>query len=179
MAKKRRLITRRRLKWAGVAISVPILATMVLSLWSAFGWQGRGHTWERRVGVDGAVLDWDVTRFSESYFPATGPAGSEFYFVRSPFKGVSVRPTWPSLRTVGWHEGTIQTGSLPLWLPLLLIAAPTVWLWRTDCRAKPWQCANCRYDLRGLASESKTVGSEIRPTKCPECGCDSNPGEAS
>ena len=54
---------------------------------------------------------------------------------------------------------------LPLWLPLLLIAAPTGWLWYTDRRAKPWQCATCRYDLRGL-----NVRSESGPTVCPECG---------
>ena len=33
---------------------------------------------------------------------------------------------------------------------ILLIAVPTACLWRTDRRAKPWQCPKCRYDLRGL-----------------------------
>ena len=33
---------------------------------------------------------------------------------------------------------------------ILLIAARTAYLWRTDRRAKPWQCPKCRYDLRGL-----------------------------
>ena len=49
--------------------------------------------------------------------------------------------------------------AVPLWLPLLLIAAPTAYLWYTDRRAKPWQCAKCRYDLRG-----------IEGGVCPECG---------
>ena len=47
---------------------------------------------------------------------------------------------------------------VPLWLPLLVIALPTMWLWFTD-RAKPWQCPKCRYDLRGLDGGV-----------CPECG---------
>ena len=48
---------------------------------------------------------------------------------------------------------------IPIWPFLLLIAAPTAWLWRTDRRAKPWQCTKCRYDLRGLEGGV-----------CPECG---------
>ena len=50
---------------------------------------------------------------------------------------------------------------------------------------KPWQCAKCRYDLRGLGgvrAESGKVDSETRPTVCPECGSvvdHSNRGEVS
>ena len=62
----------------------------------------------------------------------------------------------PGLSTTAWGL------QIPLWLPLLLIAAPTAWLWHTDRRAKPWQCATCRYDLRGLDGGGNGV--------CPECG---------
>ena len=59
-----------------------------------------------------------------------------------------------------WHSTqSLRFLAIPLWFPLLLIAAPTAWLWRTDRRAKPWQCAKCRYDLRGLEGGV-----------CPECG---------
>ena len=57
--------------------------------------------------------------------------------------------------------------SIPLWLPLLLIAAPTAWLWYTDRRPKPWQCPKCRYDLRGLDGGV-----------CPECGHELKPSNA-
>ena len=63
----------------------------------------------------------------------------------------------------GWDdEGVFYGISFPLWLPLLLIAAPTGWLWWRD-RASRWKdhCPNprCRYLLTGLTSP-----------KCPECG---------
>ncbi len=48
---------------------------------------------------------------------------------------------------------------VPLWIPLVLIAPPTSWLWYADSRPEPWQCPRCRYDLRGLEGEV-----------CPECG---------
>ena len=53
--------------------------------------------------------------------------------------------------------------SLPLWLPLLLLSAPTAWLWWTDRKVPPGHCIHCRYDLRGLDGGV-----------CPECG---NPTE--
>jgi hypothetical protein len=48
--------------------------------------------------------------------------------------------------------------SLPLWLPILSLAVPTVAAWRTRARP-PSTCHSCRYDLIG-----NTMGV------CPECG---------
>ena len=48
---------------------------------------------------------------------------------------------------------------IPLWMPLLLLAAPTAWLWY---RARPRPahlCPECHYDLSGCTD-----------TGCPECG---------
>ena len=47
---------------------------------------------------------------------------------------------------------------LPLWLPLVVLLVPTVWLWRRD-RPRPGFCRVCDYDLTG-----NTTGC------CPECG---------
>ena len=64
-----------------------------------------------------------------------------------------------------WEHWLVRNGFkvrhilLPLWVPLMLLSAPTAYLWRTDRRAKPWQCHRCRYDLRG-----------IEGGVCPECG---------
>ncbi|MCH9058387.1 MAG: hypothetical protein IIB55_07150 [Planctomycetes bacterium] len=49
----------------------------------------------------------------------------------------------------------------------MLLAIPTAYLWHTDRRAKPWQCAKCRYDLRGLDGGV-----------CPECGHELKPSNA-
>ena len=48
---------------------------------------------------------------------------------------------------------------VPLWIPLLLIAVPTAWLFLTGRRVPPGRCPSCGYDLTGTPS----------PT-CPECG---------
>ena len=48
---------------------------------------------------------------------------------------------------------------IPLWIPFLLLAIPTVILWRRDSRPPPGHCKNCGYDLTGNISG-----------RCPECG---------
>ncbi len=49
---------------------------------------------------------------------------------------------------------------VPLWLPLVLTAIPTAFLfWRGRRRIPPDRCQECGYDLTGNVSG-----------KCPECG---------
>lgn len=50
-------------------------------------------------------------------------------------------------------------GYLPLWLPFLMFAAPTAFLWYRDRRIPAGHCQACGYDLRGNVSGI-----------CPECG---------
>ena len=49
--------------------------------------------------------------------------------------------------------------SFQSWTLVLVLLLGTVCFWYIDWRAKPWQCAKCRYDLRGLEGGV-----------CPECG---------
>jgi hypothetical protein len=50
--------------------------------------------------------------------------------------------------------------SLPFWMPITLIAAPTLWsFWRARERNKRGRCRKCLYDLTGNVSGI-----------CPECG---------
>ncbi len=49
---------------------------------------------------------------------------------------------------------------IPLWLPLVVLAIPTAFLWHRDRRRiPPGHCRQCGYDLTGNESG-----------KCPECG---------
>lgn len=51
--------------------------------------------------------------------------------------------------------------TLPLWIPALILAVPTAWLWLQDHqRSRPGRCPTCGYDLRGLSNSAV----------CPECG---------
>lgn len=52
-------------------------------------------------------------------------------------------------------------GRLPLWIPLLLSAVPTVWLWMRVRQTARGLCRTCGYDLRGL---NEAI------SRCPECG---------
>jgi len=48
---------------------------------------------------------------------------------------------------------------MPLWMPLIVVAAPTVFFWIRSRQLVPGQCHRCGYDLTGNVSGV-----------CPECG---------
>jgi hypothetical protein len=53
-----------------------------------------------------------------------------------------------------------RTLSIPFWIPMILIAVPTLWsFWRARERSKWGRCRKCLYDLTGNVSGI-----------CPECG---------
>ena len=150
-----RLITRRRVKWAGLVLCVLVLGVYVASAWyAARGWVVNEPKLAVYMGIGRGRLAFAVINSRTS--PDRGIP------LLSPFRlGPLDRPSidlWPDFgsRPTVWSYAYV-----PLWFPLLLIAAPTAWLWHIDRRGKPWQCAKCRYDLRGLDGGV-----------CPECGAD-------
>ena len=63
---------------------------------------------------------------------------------------------WPNT----WSGGVTYTEVwIPIWVLIVLVAMPTLWLWRCDRRRQPGLCIKCGYDLRG--ADHKV---------CPECG---------
>jgi hypothetical protein len=165
--KLRRLITRRRArktgKWAGLVLCVLLGVAFVLSRWvtvEAITISPSGAASAASVGGGRLIL-------LDSRYPDSGLTQRQ----TSIKSGYMHRPHLNLWIDWGYKDrGSGRTDRhlfLPLWMPLLLLAAPTVWLWRVDRRAKPWQCAKCRYDLRGLEGGGEGGGDKI---VCPECG---------
>lgn len=145
--------TRRIFKWTGAGLSLAILAAWIVSLWygvylvstprnslliSAGSLIGENAPIERKFGVRSGIH--------------THPwVGFGFSAPRVDTINICVH--------VPEYDLTVST--LPLWIPLLLTAIPTAWLWHRDRgRIRPGFCTHCGYDLTGNTSGV-----------CPECGC--------
>ena len=158
----RRLITRRRVKWAGLVLCVLVLGVGVASAWYEAGWWFNKPRQRVYIGIGQGRLGFVAYDFDPPYQRL--PRSWSFQTRPVDHPSIDPSPGWFTRYTFGpgspsGPSGTISRAFLPLWLPLLLIAAPTAWLWYPDRRAKPWQCPKCRYDLRGLDGGV-----------CPECG---------
>ena len=154
----RRLVTRRRVKWVGAVLCVLVLGVYIASAWYGVGWWFREPNRAGFLGINRGRLIFFVNHFRPPY-GKRAPLAEPFRFLALEDPSIDLRPRWAmSHSTVGFQSSGF-TLFTPLWLPLLLLAAPTAYLWRTDRRAKPWQCPKCRYDLRGLDGGV-----------CPECG---------
>ena len=156
-----RLITRRRAKWVGFTTFVAAFCAFVASTFyeAQLHVEGRGSSFDCAVRFGGLEVSWCRLWTIE---PLRRIAA---------FSGPRLR----NFRIEPWFDwGFAPRGwgfKMPLWLPVVLIAAPTVYLWRTDRRAKPWQCAKCRYDLRGLEGGGEGGGNGGGDKiVCPECG---------
>src|SRR5262245_47773573 len=142
---------RRRVKWVGTAAAAGIVLLAVSSIWFTGGLacSSRRRIWGVDVCPGGIALYgyYGVSAYREGWLPY-GPS-----------------PLEPGNATAWLHLRWISIASindtllLPFWIPLLAIAAPTLWLWHRDRRRVPGACIRCGYDLTG------TPGGI-----CPECG---------
>ena len=159
--KLRRLITRRRAKWVGTILTICLLTILVSSAWYVILYRYNDVRTRTSFSVSYGRVYIGRTRYSEDR-SHDWPDG--FLFVWKNEAGLFWRPNWRTVRIPAesfMGPVSLTHVHIPLWLPLFLIAGPTAWLWYTDRRAKPWQCAKCRYDLRGLEGGV-----------CPECGAE-------
>jgi hypothetical protein len=142
---------RRAAKWGGTVATVLVAGVLVVSMWWGFYW---AHGWSLRRWVHVGAAGGCVFVAWHGY---TKPRDRPFvpHFDLGHVSGpVAWLPIWqrhPSLPTL--------MIIVPLWIPVLLVGAPTAWLWWWDRRVPAGHCRGCRYDLTG-----NTTGI------CPECG---------
>ena len=134
---------RRVLKWTGAGLSLLILAAWVVSAFKAFGHVADGRAY---VVGGGCVLCFSGGRIYASEAPDL------FQMMDTQLRG-SIGMSWPSVIL-----GSVII--IPLWLPFVVSAIPTAWLWHRDRRRIPRaHCQRCGYDLTGNTSGA-----------CSECG---------
>ncbi len=149
-------------KWSGVTLCV-----LLFALWLASGWRfvalectepTESGGYVRFFGFIGGAL-----MVVHPVDPITSPHDHQWRFIcREWMDGRIQTPTPVSWNWRWWSWGGKPfTIKIPLWLPFLLIALPTGYLFWSDHRKRTrlGLCAMCGYDLTGNTSGT-----------CPECG---------
>lgn len=161
---------RRILKWAGLMCSLLITVAGALTIPWTWTYCRVGEVSFREVQdvgtmpentilkimLRGARVDCLYNRkdgdYHASHFVQTG------WHVRRDTAPLLPKPSCQAFYLTSTH--TQLHFLLPLWIPLLLIAAPTAWLWWIDRRPFTMECCiACGYNLTGNTSGA-----------CPECG---------
>lgn len=140
-----------RVKWIGVAVCALLLCAWIGTFWSALGYQSNTVA----VGLSLGCLELSV-------YPKGSPTSAHGWFAL------------PQPYEVYWLPGIIHGRFitsrtthifLPLWIPLLVVAAATLLAFKHDRRPEPGHCQICGYDLHGSPGDN-SGGEGV----CPECG---------
>ncbi len=134
--------TRRRwLAWSGLACTLLFALLWALNVPFYAG---------SRIGSIGAWrLEHGRFTLSRVPFPST-----EAFYIAPNSEGPRFLPDW---RFFARSDGS---ASVPLWIPLAIVAAIMGREWRRPRRTLRGKCPACGYSLRGLAAGAP----------CPECG---------
>ncbi len=141
----------RVLKWAGLALSLLVVVAWALS------WRGRWSHFTDRGGL--ALADHCL------YFTPQSPGQSHPYLTPKELAWNRYIIARLAPQTLAPHhawrpfivDGVVV---MPLWICLVIAAAPTAFLWWRDRRRiPPGHCQKCGYNLTGNVSGV-----------CPECG---------
>ncbi len=133
--------TRRIAKWVGTASCGLLLLFLLLGNWRTFWWIGKTEVLQ--LGKGGFCAGW----WSED---AHAPESIRRQLISSHVQRHSFSThRWSFDYLISAEDQAMDWLNLPLWIPFVLIAIPTVWLWRRDRRHPPGHCQRCGYDLTG------------------------------
>ncbi len=154
-ARPRRL--HRTMKWVGL-----FALAIILAAWGLSGWR-TGEVWVGGSfdGFGADVMHGSVTlRYGDMDpgMPWSAHAQSTRYGDDVPWDWL---PHWHFHRGVfSAKRVTMVAFAIPLWIPLILVAVPTVRAFLHDRRKPANSCPHCSYPRSGLPPNSL----------CPECG---------
>jgi hypothetical protein len=148
----------RVVKWGGLALSLIIAVAWVFSLrWfcvyarSEAGQGGSIYTTVGRGCLTTTTAVHPLPGFSGGWRLYRIPPGS--LFLRWRTRILTENESWAG------QVVHVSIVILPLWIPFLLVAIPTAFLWHRDRRRiLPGHCQRCGYNLTGNVSGT-----------CPEC----------
>lgn len=137
---KRGVRYRRIFKWVGtVACVLFVLSGMACLRWYA---SVRGANWWISAAGGAIHAAWWSGGAAVSVSPSL-ETGVAYEHWRDSWQAWSDFGLWPRDRS---PAPTIRCVTLPLWIPFVLIAAPTAALWRMERRrARPGHCRKCSY----------------------------------
>jgi predicted RNA-binding Zn-ribbon protein involved in translation (DUF1610 family) len=132
-----------------------IVVSFVASTWLWVEWRVTDRVWLKMDSGGFVVEIWAKLPAGTSYASPTGLIiDSRAAYGQPEF-------TWWPRRARALQFDDL---SVPLWMPLVVVGAPTALLWRTNRRiarlARTGHCPSCGYDRRGLTPDAP----------CPECG---------
>ncbi len=156
--------TRRIAKWMGLmACAVLMLAQVV------------GHWWSVERSSARVVIHIGGGFFAVSHLHVPQSPGRFMSLVSS-----ARNSEWTARRTrhrrwwfVSSRSAPVSGISVsyfvfPLWIPILALTIPTVWLWRRDRRRLEGYCRKCEYDLTGnVTGVCSECGTKIPITRSP------------
>lgn len=147
---------RRLLLWATSGLFMLLTSFWAGSGFFTFGWS----RWDKATQPE-TITDFYFTRGGITYSVVRGPSPLDSStLIWDAWKRENAGISFWDMELKSQPDIAVR---LPLWLPLLILTAPMLWLWRSEQIAKRRDrdlCIHCGYNLHALPSTSP----------CPECG---------
>jgi hypothetical protein len=149
------------LKWIGISLCMLLAAAFGLSSRRAVCWGNANASYQLKLAYGAVEQVWRYQGWrAEAGQPSLIPGWMAFRYDGSANGTASFWFWWP----LGGSTGRTRWFALPLWMPFVALAVPTLILWWLDRRRiPPGHCQNCGYDLTGTsAGAARSAGRACR-----------------